>query len=232
MANFRNFNLMDTVDFARLETIYNQMRVLQSKHNELDTRCIGSGKCCKIGLTLPMIECAYIAYNIMEEYYLIMEGQSRSEAESWLADMKKKLFGAFNDPSWQVDGTTDKHCVFYDNGCTAYTFRPLICRAYGVIETVDDFCPRKRMQDGSVQILKGDSVRKVIVDFVNVYQEWASRRDEKFVVFMPLGVLNFIASEEELTLLRERSDEKFWMMAQEYRMHFIRAIVGDMDEVE
>lgn len=227
MGQFRNFDLFDSVEFARLDTVYNQMRVLQSKHNELDTRCIGSGKCCRIGLTLPMVECAFIAYNIIREYYLVMENKNKAEAEAWIEEVKSALKGKLYDKTWQPHGETEEHCVFFDNGCQVYDYRPFICRAYGVIETVDDFCPRKRMDDGEVQILRGDSVRQIVADFRSVYQDWAIRRNEKFVVYMPLGVLNFIASEDELKALRADTDEKFWYMANEYRMHFFKTILGD-----
>lgn len=229
MAKFKNFDLYDSVDFARLDTVYNQMRVLQAKSNGSEYGCIGSGKCCKIGLTIPMIECAYIAFNTIREYYLIMEGQGEEVANAWMDDTKAMLKQKLFDRSWEVSGATNQHCVWFDKkvGCTIYDYRPFICRAYGVIETVDDFCPRKRMPDGSVSVIRGGSVKKLVEDFRKVIDEWEERRDEHMTVYMPLGVLNFIATAEELHDLRKATDPKFWYVADRYRMHFFREILGE-----
>ena len=62
----------DITTFAKLDMIYNQVRMLEAQQNETEYKCLGSGKCCTIGLTIHMGECANIAFRLRQEYYLYL----------------------------------------------------------------------------------------------------------------------------------------------------------------
>lgn len=223
-------NLYDLLDYARLDNVYNKMRVLQAKHNLLETTCIGSGKCCKVALKVPLVECANIAYNLKRTYYLKMEDDSANEADLWWAELIAKLKDAFNDTMYKPEsGDTDRHCAFYNNGCTIYESRPLVCRGYGVIFTVDSFCPRKRLANGDVELFKGEQVRNIVQEFIDIYKGFGERYpDYNFSVFLPLGVLHFLLSAEEMQELKDTTEDRFWQAVPEYTMAWIRMIMEDI----
>ena len=60
----RSVTIKDIVNFAQLDMIYNQVRMIEAKQNESEYKCLGSGKCCHIGLVIPMLECANIAFRL------------------------------------------------------------------------------------------------------------------------------------------------------------------------
>ena len=174
-----NHTFIDLVDYQKLDMVYNQIRVLQSKHNQLETKCIGSGKCCKVGLRLHFLECANIAFMLKREFYLIMEDKGERVANEWWDTLIARLKNTFKDESWEPEGSSEKHCVFYRGGCTIYEYRPLVCRSYGVITTVDSFCPRSRNADGLIDVFKGNAVKKIIEDFISIYKDFGARNPEK-----------------------------------------------------
>jgi hypothetical protein len=54
-------------------------------------------------------------------------------------------------------------------------------------------------------------------------------------VYMPLGVLSFLLSTEELVQLREDTDDKFWTGVMgwfNYRVEFIRSHGYDLDTLK
>ena len=64
----KSVGMSDIHLFTELDMVYNQVRVLEARQNETKFKCLGSGQCCKIGLILPMMECASIAFNLNKEY--------------------------------------------------------------------------------------------------------------------------------------------------------------------
>lgn len=60
----------DITTFAKLDMSYNQVRMLEAQQNETKYKCLGSGNCCNIGLTIHMGECANIAFRLRQQYYL------------------------------------------------------------------------------------------------------------------------------------------------------------------
>lgn len=223
-----SITIKDLLDFNELDMIYNKLRVIQAEHNELSTRCIGSGNCCKVGLRVTMLEAAYIAFSLQREYYLLLEDKGKETALAWHSALIEKLKFAFTDENWEEDGKTDRYCAFYDNGCTIYEYRPFVCRAYGVVTTVDDFCPRQRLENGNVEFFKGNSVKKLVQNFLDLVGRYGKRGEvNNLVVYLPLGVLNFLASSEEMEELKKTTDPKFWTAATEYRMAFLKAILDD-----
>jgi len=208
----RNVSIQDITSFAHLDMIYNQIRVIEAKQNATKYKCLGSGECCRIGLTIPMLECANIAFNIRHEYYLKLESSGEEDATAWLAEIIEKLKKAMHDETWKPGGETKKHCAFYNNGCTIYRFRPLVCRSFGTITTVDDFCPRIRNENGAIDHFGGPAVKRVVEDYQTLLKKYSEDKDQNYnlTVYMPLGVLSFLLSDDELIELRETTDDKFW----------------------
>lgn len=208
----RNVSIKDITTFANLDMIYNQIRVLEAKQNQTKYKCLGSGGCCRIGLTIPMVECANIAFSIRQEYYLKLEDKGEEVADAWIAGVISDLKNAMHDDTWKAGGETERHCAFYKGGCTIYGYRPLVCRSFGTITTVDDYCPRIRNENGAIDHYGGPAVKKVIEDYQMLLKQYAADKDQNYnlTVYMPLGVLSFLLDDQELVELRETTDDKFW----------------------
>jgi Fe-S-cluster containining protein len=208
----RNVSIKDITTFAHLDMIYNQIRVLEAKQNATESKCLGSGGCCKIGLTIPMMECASIAFHIRQEYYLKMENSGEDEADKWIMSVIDALKDAMHDETYKPGGETKRHCAFYKGGCTIYGFRPLVCRSFGTITNVDDYCPRIRNENGSLDHYGGPAVKRIVEDYQSLLKQYASDKDQNYnlTVYMPLGVLSFLLTDEELMELRDSTDDKFW----------------------
>lgn len=202
----------DISTFAKLDMVYNQVRVIEAKQNETKYKCIGSGKCCHIGLVIPMLECANIAFKLNQQYYLTMEDKGKNEADKWFEKIKQSLIEAMYDEDWQPGGETKRLCSFYNNGCTIYGFRPMVCRTFGTITSVDDYCPRIRNANGEIDHFAGEPVQKVIKQYQDLLKEYAQDKHENYdmTVYMPLGVLSFILETDELQDLYDNTDERFW----------------------
>lgn len=223
----RSVSSNDITLFSKLDMVYNQIRVLEAKQNETKFKCLGSGECCKIGLKIHMAECANIAFRIRQDYYLKLESQGQASADAWMESVVDSLKEAMHDPDWQEDGETTRHCAFYKNGCTIYGYRPMICRTVGTITTVDTFCPRIRNAYGEIDHYAGDAVVKLVQQFQTLLAEYSSDKDSTYnmVVYMPLGVLSFILSDDELNELAQTTEDKFWngvMGWYNYRVHFTK----------
>lgn len=217
-----DFTIKDLSQFAELDLIYNKMRHLQANHDQLRTGCQSSGHCCKVGLQIPMIECANIAFHLKREFYLKMERYGIEAGEKWFQGIIDALVDRMHDKEWQPDSVYDRHCVFYDEGCTIYEYRPLVCRAYGTIVAVDDFCPRERLVNGGIDIFSGPNVAKIVKDFDSIVRRFnLKHRDNSFVVYMPLGVLHYLLPKEAMEQLARDTDPKFWKGHQIYKTYFM-----------
>jgi Fe-S-cluster containining protein len=209
----RSVTARDITTFAKLDMLYNQVRVIEAKQNETKYKCLGSGECCHIGLVIPMTECANIAFKLNQQYYLVMEDKGQEAADEWFASMVEGLKERMYDETWQHGGESKKYCAFYKNGCTIYGYRPMVCRTFGTITSVDNYCPRIRNANGEIDHFTGEPVKKVIRQFQDLLKEYAEDKHENYdmTVYMPLGVLSFILSTEELEELAEKTDPKFWV---------------------
>jgi len=232
----RSVSLKDISTFAQLDMVYNQVRVIEARQNETQYKCLGSGECCKIGLVLPMLECANIAFNLRQEYYLHLENKGQEYADQWMESVVNDLKEALKDESWIPGGDTERHCAFYKGGCTIYRFRPLVCRSFGTISTVNDFCPRIRNENGSIDYYGGPPVQRVIKDYQNLIKQYAEENSENdLTVYMPLGVLSFLLPVEELKQLKDTTDPKFWNAIMgwfNYRVHFTKEHGYSLDELK
>lgn len=232
----RSVNTKDIFLFSKLDMSYNQVRIIEAKQNATEFKCLGSGNCCRIGLKIHMAECANIAFRLRQQYYLILEDKGEEKANEWMNGVVEDLKSAMYDEDWQQDGETKRHCAFYKGGCTIYGFRPMVCRTFGTITTVDDYCPRIRNAYGSIDYYSGDGVSKVIKDFQMLLKEYSESKDRTYnmVVYMPLGVLSFLLSDEELEELSKNTDEKFWRGVigwMNYRVQFTREHGYGVDEL-
>jgi hypothetical protein len=141
-----------------------------------------------------------------------MEDKGEDFANKWMEGVINSLKEAMHDEDWQADGETKRHCAFYKGGCTIYGYRPMVCRTFGTITNVDDYCPRIRNAYGQVDHYSGDAVSKVIKQFQDLLQEYGEDKDSTYnsVVYMPLGVLSFLLTSEELTDLAAETEQRFW----------------------
>ena len=225
-----NFTIRDLSHFAMLDMTYNKMRHIQANHDKLRTKCKGSGMCCQLGLQIPILECANIAFHIKREFYLRMERYGIEEGEKWYQSIIDNLISRMYDNDWSADGHASMPCVFYDNGCTVYEYRPYVCRAYGTIVTVDSFCPRERLANGGVDIFSGEAIKDMVNEFDSiVYQYNQDHQEESFVVYMPLGILKFLLPDEAMRKLAEETDEKFWVGHPVYRTYFMERYADSQD---
>lgn len=222
-------NQVEVAAAARLESIYSSFRKLQAVHDEFETRCIGAGNCCKVGLYIPLLECWNIARHIKREYWLHSESQGRDYANGWYDRKIKDLKDAFvNQADWDVAiQETEAHCAFSDPnaGCTIYEQRPLVCRVYGVTAPVQEgVCPRKRLPDGNVELIVNEQTEALLDGFDSLVAEWSKAMPAlRYTIYMPAGVLSFLLDEEERQQLMEETDPKFWMADEGYSTHRLRS---------
>lgn len=233
----RSVSVKDITSFATLDMIYNQVRVIEAKQNATQYKCLGSGNCCRIGLNIHMGECANIAFNLRQQYYLTYEDKGQQAADEWMEEVVNNLKDAMHDSDWEPGGVTTRHCAFYKGGCTIYRYRPMVCRTFGTVTHVDDYCPRIRNANGNIDYFAGDGVKKVIMAFQDFLKEYSSDKDQGYnmVVYMPLGVLSFLLTDEELIELEETTDKKFWMGVEgwfNYRVQYIKMHGYEYDRLD
>lgn len=227
----------DITTFAKLDMVYNQIRFIEAKQNNSESKCLGSGGCCVIGLRIPLAECSNIAFRLTQEFYLKMEDKGEDFANKWMEGVIESLKEAMHDEDWQADGETKRHCAFYKGGCTIYGYRPMVCRTFGTITNVDDYCPRIRNAYGQVDHYSGDGVSKIIKQFQDLLQEYGEDKESTYnsVVYMPLGVLSFLLTNEELTDLAAETEQRFWEGVRgwyNYRLTFTKMHGYDYKELE
>ena len=232
----KSVNTKDISTFSKLDMIYNQIRILEAKQNETSYKCLGSGTCCKIGLNIHMMECAHIAFRLRQQYYLYLEDKGQEYADEWMNGVVDGLKEAMYDSDWQVGGETKRHCAFYKGGCTVYGYRPMVCRTFGTITNVDDYCPRIRNAYGNIEYFSGEGVKNIIKQFQDLLAEYVEGKPETYdmVVYMPLGVLSFLLTTEELQYLSENTDPKFWKAIDgwvNYRVQYTKEHGYDFDHL-
>lgn len=202
---------------ARLEGVYGVMRKLQAVHDGFETRCIGSGNCCKIGLRIHLTEAWNIARNLRRQYWIKAETAGTKNADAWWSHLLEDLKYALTDETWDPlnEETTERKCVFFSNqqGCTIYEFRPFVCRAYGVIGPVQEgVCPRKRLPDGGHELIRNDEVDRTIEEMEKIIDFWSTQNPElNYSLHIAAGVLRFLLPQQELVDLIQSTDQKFWL---------------------
>lgn len=199
--------------FVRLRASHDQLTDAQDVHNATPYRCNRSGACCKVGLQLHVMECEYIARNLQATYKDDPEGMEA---------VVERLEHALTDEGWTWRESVGDHmCAFLEDGCTIYPFRPAVCRAYGVVLDVDEWCPRKRLETGEAFVFAQKETDRMMAGLYRVLDTYGRLFPKKdYTVYMPAGVLSFLLPPERLKALKARTPAKFWKRQRGYRTQF------------
>ncbi len=199
--------------FKRLNAFYDDFTKWHELYDDTRYRCLRSGNCCQVGLELHYMECENIARNLELRFK-----ESPGMRERVIASLEQ----AFTDPDWEPDDITGAlHCAFFDAGCSIYAFRPAVCRMYGVVLDVDDYCPRERLASGEPLLFTNEDIDRLIARFYRALDEYGKLQpDRDYTVFMPRGVLEFLLDPKEFEALRKRTPKRFWQRADGYRTQF------------
>jgi len=209
---------------ARLKGVYQVMRQLQAQHNLLETRCIGAGNCCEIGLRVSLMECWNIAQSFKDQFWLTAESAGIQAAKDYMADLilDLKTYLKEDYAKWDPneEETPGHKCVFYntDYGCGIYEVRPMVCRAYGVIAPVHDRCPRPRLKSGEIQIFGEEFSESVLNEFDKLIELWGATKPElDYSIHIAVGVLRFLLEEDEFSKFVGEIDSKFFLAFPGYK---------------
>lgn len=197
--------------FQQLRTSYDELTDVQDVHNATPYNCQRNGTCCQVGLQLHVMECEHIANQIRAS----CAGDPKM-LDAWVS----RLEHALDDDAWTwAESVGDHMCAFFEDGCSIYPFRPGICRAYGVVIGVDEWCPRKRLEDGTPFVFaqkQTDAMMARLYRTLDNYGRLWPKLD--YTVYMPAGVLSFLLPPARLKKLKARTDPKFWRRQKGYRM--------------
>jgi Fe-S-cluster containining protein len=196
--------------FAQLEASYADLTEVQDEHNATPYNCQRHGACCQVGLQLHVMECENVARHLLASYAGDPDG---------LEQVVERLEHALTDDAWTWGESVGDHmCAFYEDGCTIYPFRPGICRAYGVVVEVDEWCPRKRLPTGEPFVFAQKETDRMMARFHQTLDRYGRLHPERdYTVYMPVGVLGFLVPPERLRALKARTDKKFWRRHRGYR---------------
>lgn len=196
--------------FARLRTTYDLLQKYQEEHHKTGYGCVRSGGCCQVGLQLHMMECEHLARHL-----------ASTLDEAGLRRQVAKLKRALRDEEYSWASSIGGHmCALYAEGCTVYPVRPAICRMYGVVLEADDFCPRERLNGRSFVYVQRD-VDHLVADYYRTLDAYGRAYPERdYTVYMPVGVLSFLISKDEMRRLRASTPRKFWKREKGYRTQF------------
>lgn len=199
--------------FAQLRQVHDLLTDYQDKHNQTKYGCQRSGHCCQVGLQLPLMECEHVAEFLRDE--------AKGDPKKLRARIDA-LKLAFTDPTWNwASSIGDRYCAFYDEGCTIYPKRPSICRMYGVVLEVDEWCPRERLSNGRSFVYIQPDVDRMVKLYYKTLDEYGRLYPKlDYTVFLAAGVLSFLLSPDELKALKASTPKKFWKRERGYRTQF------------
>ena len=79
-------------------------------------------------------------------------------------------------------------------------------------------CPRKRLPDGGIDIIRNDTVKTVLAEFDDIIQTWGVLKpDLDYSIHISAGILKFLLPIEELRELIDQTYPKFWLAATGYK---------------
>jgi Fe-S-cluster containining protein len=198
---------------VRLRAAHDDLTNVQDEHNATPYRCDRSGHCCKVGLQLHMMENQYVAENLQRTYEGDPDGMEA---------VIDRLEHAFTDKGYTWDeGVGDHMCAFFEDGCSVYPFRPAVCRMYGVVLEVDEWCPRKRLPSGQPFVFAQKETDRLMAEFyrtLDTYGRLFPKLD--YTIYMPAGVLTFLLPPARLRKLKASTPKKFWRTQKGYRTHY------------
>ncbi|HEX2021264.1 MAG TPA: YkgJ family cysteine cluster protein [Candidatus Thermoplasmatota archaeon] len=199
--------------FDRLRRAHDALTEYQDVHNATPYRCDRSGNCCTVGLQLHLMECKLIADQLKA-----MSGGDPDLLEPYI----DRLEHAFEDEAWTWAESVGTHaCAFFEDGCSIYPFRPAVCRAYGVVLEVDEWCPRKRLPAGRPFVFAQKETDRQMAELYRTLDAWGRLHPRlDYTVYMPAGVLSFLLPPARLKALKARTPKKFWKRERGYRMQY------------
>ena len=199
--------------FVRLRQAHDALTDLQDVHNATPYRCDRSGNCCQVGLQLHMMEVEHVARNLLATY---------GDDPEALEPVIERLEHALTDDAWTWSESVGDHlCAFFEDGCTIYPFRPAVCRAYGVVLEVDEWCPRKRLPAGRPFVFAQKETDRMLADYYRTLDTYGRLFPERdYTVYMPAGVLSLLLPPDRLKALKARTPRKFWRREKGYRMQY------------
>lgn len=199
--------------FGDLKVAHDLLTDYQDEHNKTGYGCVRSGHCCQVGLQLHYMECEYIAKNILE-----MTGGDEDLLEPFI----DRLEAALEDNKWTWGSSIGNDmCAFFEDGCTIYPVRPSICRMYGVLLETDEFCPREKLASGDSYVYVQKDVDRLVAAYYKSLDNYGRLFPERdYTVYMPRGVLEFLATPERLKKLKAKTAKKFWKREKGYRTQF------------
>ncbi|HLE96559.1 MAG TPA: YkgJ family cysteine cluster protein [Candidatus Thermoplasmatota archaeon] len=199
--------------FERLQGVYDGLDRLQEAHNRTPWGCKRSGGCCQVGLTLHYMECEWIARNLEVEFATGAKDRARVVAA---------LEKAFDDPTWTNGNVIGSQwCALFDGGCSVYTYRPSICRMYGVVVAADEWCPRERLSNGRDFVYVDGKTDALVREYYRVLDEYGRRyKGRDWSVYYARGILEFLQTPREMRTLRARTRPRFWKREVGYRTQY------------
>ena len=198
---------------VNLREVHDALTDMQDDHNETEYKCVRAGNCCKVGLQLHLAECEYIAENLRQ-----MAGNDPALLEPFI----ERLEHAFEDEAWTWgESVGDQMCAFFEDGCTVYPFRPGVCRMYGVMLDIDEWCPRKRLASGEPFTYGQVESDALIARFYKILDDYGEDFPHlDYTVYMPHGVLFFLVPAARLEALKARTAKRFWKRQTGYRTQY------------
>lgn len=200
--------------FAKLARVHEDLDALGEAHTKTGYGCLQSGKCCRVGLVLHSLELEHMARAVQKRI---------DEEPAYKPKIVKALERSLHDETWTFgEGTGDLWCAFYEDGCTAYPFRPSVCRMYGTILELNEECPRKRLATDREFIWirpEADKVVRSLYDAVDHYGRVFPRADCSR--YMASGLLMMLLPRAEVEKIRARTNPKFWKTLHGYRSQFV-----------
>jgi len=199
--------------FKDLRTVHDLLTDYQDAHNKTEYGCQRSGHCCQVGLQLHLMECEYVARNLLGA-----TGGDRALLQPYVDNLERAL----TDEKWTWGESIGDHfCAFFEDGCSIYPFRPSICRMYGVVIETDEFCPRVKLANGESWVFVQKDVDRLVASYYKALDNYGRLYPKlDYTVYMPAGVLTFLLDEKELKKVKARTSKKFWRRERGYRAQF------------
>ena len=118
------------------------------------------GRCCLEAPVVSLMECSLVVMYLQD----LPNGQMRS--------MVHRVNNWLRQPPRSEEKRQAGKCPFLDpaHRCSIYSVRPFTCRAYGVIQGMDCFCPawRKAQKEGGHPIIVGEAVDSLYLHMAKI----------------------------------------------------------------
>lgn len=199
---------------SRLDVVYDQLQSLNSRHQATGFGCRMSGVCCKVGLELHGLEIERLARGLEAQF---------AEDPARRGRVLARLVASMHDDAWNATTAQgDMMCALFENGCTVYGFRPLVCRMFGVVLEADKTCPRQRAASGRPLIFAGKDVDALVREYYLLLDTYGRRFPSKdWTQYMPAALLTRWLPAAELARLKRDTPAKLWRRSRGYRTQYV-----------